>query len=146
MCDFLFYALTKYDVNNTRLVLTELTGNILAIALCKYYAYQQKFIWAHVTFAFFYTFVMFTDFHFKLFRDARQIGTKLVLTLGSYGDDNMSPKGFMAALVTENTRAEFLNQIISVVKKLKFDGVAFHWFYPGCPQVFCWALSWIANY
>ena len=49
----------------------------------------------------------------------------------------MSAKGFMNALTTDKSRAEFLDQIISLVVKFNFAGVAFHWIYPGCPQVFC---------
>jgi GH18 family chitinase len=78
----------------------------------------------------------FKDFHLNLFRDALRIGTKMVLSLGSYGEETMSAKGFMIALANDKSRAEFLDQIISVVVKFNFAGVAFHWIYPGCPQVF----------
>jgi GH18 family chitinase len=58
----------------------------------------------------------------------------MVLSLGSHGDWNMAALSFTAALMTERSRAEFLKQIISLVEKLKFAGVAFHWIYPGCPR------------
>jgi GH18 family chitinase len=47
----------------------------------------------------------------------------------------MSALGFMSALATEKSRAELLNEIVFLVTKFKFSGVAFHWIYPGCPQV-----------
>jgi GH18 family chitinase len=121
MCDFVFYEITTYNKEKAKLVLTNSTGNINN-SICKY---------GNIEFA-----TSFKDFHLNLFRDALRIGTKMVLSLGSYGEENMSAKSFMIALANDKSRAEFLDQIISLVVKFNFAGVAFHWIYPGCPQVF----------
>lgn len=75
------------------------------------------------------------DEHKSLLDIVRRHKTNPVLVVGSWDDYLMSAMSFSSMLENEKSRANFLEQLKTMVDKHNVTGVAIYWQFPGCPQV-----------
>lgn len=61
---------------------------------------------------------------------AHKGNSKAVLSLGGWGQS----KGFSKSVINDSARANFINNVLDVIKKFNLDGVDFDWEYPGNVQ------------
>lgn len=63
--------------------------------------------------------------HKNIISMAHEKGTRVVLAIGGWGVD-----GFSDAVLSQATRKIFIDSIIDIVKKFKYDGIDLDWEYP----------------
>lgn len=63
-------------------------------------------------------------------------GIKSTFQVGAfYETDGMDPETISLVVGNPEKRTKLIAKMLEITRKYEFDGVAFVWMFPGCPQV-----------